>query len=98
MTSELSADSTTAGADGVSTVGTVTTAFEGTAALAGLAAFAALAGLGVSATGAGAGATGADFFAGIFDLTGVEEDDISNALVYSYHRRSCKPFRFKKLA
>jgi hypothetical protein len=58
-----------------------------------------LTGLGVSATGAGAaGATGADFFAGIFDLTGVEEDDISNALVYSYHRRSCKPFRFKKSA
>jgi hypothetical protein len=89
MTSELSADSTTAGADGVSTVGTVTTAFEGAAAFGALT-FGVL-GAG-AATGAGAGAAGLEsFLAGIFYLTGVEEDDISNALVYSYLRRSCKP-------
>jgi hypothetical protein len=30
----------------------------------------------------------------LFDLETEEEVDIFNALVYSYHRRSCKPFSF----
>ena len=93
-TSELSVDSTTAGADGVSTVGTVSdgaaAAFSTFTALA----FGALASFGAlgaaAATGAGAATTGAaglasDFLAGIlFALTTEEEADISNALLYSY--------------
>jgi len=48
-----------------------------------------------AATGAAATVFGAISFlaAGIlFDLETEEEDDIFNAVVYSYHRRSSKPF------
>ena len=83
---------TTTGADGVSTVGTVSDAAPAAGAFSTFTALA-LAGFGAlgaaAATGAGAAATttglASDFLAGIlFALTTEEEDDISNALVYSY--------------
>jgi len=51
---------------------------------------------GAAATTTGAAAS--DFLAAgiLFDLETEEEDDIFNALVYSYHRRSSKPFSFQQ--
>lgn len=89
-------DSVVATADGVSTVGIVTTTLEGAAGFSALGALAlaAFSTTGVAATTGAGAVTGADFLAILFDLTEAEEEDISNALVYSYLRRSCKSLSF----
>jgi hypothetical protein len=93
----------TGSADGVITVGTVTSAFAGVTVLVAFALGSAFTfgGAGAAtATGAGAATVfgASDFFAAgiLFDLETEEEDDIFNALVYSYHRRSSKPFSFQQ--
>jgi hypothetical protein len=91
----------------MATVGTVTSALAGVATsqpwpwwtLGSALAFDSLAstfGAGAATTGAGAATILESFLAAgiLFDLETEEEDDIFNALVYSYHRRSCKPFSF----